>query len=123
MGSPNADDMPAAQHALLAAAHNAERAHLAGGVHATASATGPVDIAFQTGWMRRTGWDLMFNSARRNFLMKILELPNAGRHVKDDMPHESPPEDEAQLQRIVSAVDSVFNRCDIIRSMDVSIRC
>ncbi|KAE9565998.1 hypothetical protein CGMCC3_g17825 [Colletotrichum fructicola] len=90
-GSPDADDVPAAQHALLAAAHDAERAHLAGGVRATASATGPVDIAFQTGWMRRTGWDLMFDGARRDFLVKMSELPDAGRHVEDDMPHASPP--------------------------------
>ncbi|KAF4492952.1 ATP-dependent DNA helicase tlh1 [Colletotrichum fructicola Nara gc5] len=123
-GTPDADDVPAAQHALLAAAHDAERAHLAGGLRATASATGPVDIAFQTGWMRRTGWDLMFDGARRDFLVKMSELPDAGRHVEDDMPLASPPEDEARLRRIVSAVDGVFNRCeDTIRSMDISMRC
>ncbi|KAK1837446.1 hypothetical protein CCHR01_19932, partial [Colletotrichum chrysophilum] len=126
-GTPDADDVPAAQHALLAAAHDAERAHLAGGLRVTASATGPVDIAFQTGWMRRTGWDLMFDGARRDFLVKMSELPTAGRDVQDvdedDMPHSSPPEDEARLRRIVSAVDGVFNRCeDTIRSMDVSCR-
>ncbi|KAJ0333793.1 hypothetical protein KNSL1_013725 [Colletotrichum chrysophilum] len=39
------------------------------------------------------------------------------------MPHASPPEDEARLRRIVSAVDGVFNRYeDTIRSMDISIR-
>ncbi|KAH9232182.1 hypothetical protein K456DRAFT_1839806 [Colletotrichum gloeosporioides 23] len=78
----------------------------AAGVHATVSAIGPVDIAFQTGWMRRTSWDLMFDSACCDFLVKI------------------PPEDKARLRRIVSAVDGVFNRCeDTIRSMDVSMRC
>ncbi|KAJ0271849.1 hypothetical protein COL940_010779 [Colletotrichum noveboracense] len=97
MGTPDADDVPAAQHALLAAAHDVERAHLAGGVRATVSATGPVDIAFQTGWMRRTGWDLMFDGACCDFLVKMLELLDAGWHVEDDMPHSSPPEDEAWL--------------------------
>ncbi|KAF6808394.1 hypothetical protein CPLU01_15675, partial [Colletotrichum plurivorum] len=61
-GTPGMDGASAAQRALLAAAHDAERAQLASGVRATATATatatGPVDVAFQTGWMRRTGWDL-----------------------------------------------------------------
>ncbi|KAK1579886.1 uncharacterized protein LY79DRAFT_693509, partial [Colletotrichum navitas] len=60
----------------------------------------------KTGPMRRTGWDLMFNSAYRDFLVRII------------------PEDKAQLQRIISAVDSVFDCCkDTIWSMDVSMRC
>ncbi|KAK2005687.1 hypothetical protein LZ32DRAFT_545546 [Colletotrichum eremochloae] len=60
----------------------------------------------ETGWMRRTGWDLMFDGARRDLLVKIT------------------PEDEAWLKRITSAVDGVFDRCeDTIRSTDVSMRC
>ncbi|TQN63687.1 hypothetical protein CSHISOI_11754, partial [Colletotrichum shisoi] len=115
--------------ALLAAAHDAERAHLASGLRATATAaaTGPVDIAFQTGWMRRTGWDLMFDGARRDFLVKMSELPAVGpdaRDAKDDMPYVSTPKDEARLQRIMSSVDGVFDCCeDTIRSTDVSMRC
>ncbi|OBR02085.1 hypothetical protein CH63R_14386 [Colletotrichum higginsianum IMI 349063] len=128
-GTPDADDAPAAEQALLAAAHDAERAHLASGLRATATATatGPVDMAFQTGWMRRTGWDLMFDGARRDFLVKMSELPAVGPDAwdaEDDMPSVSTPEDEARLQRIMSAVDGVFDRCeDTIRSMDVSMRC
>ncbi|KAK2036138.1 hypothetical protein LZ31DRAFT_430087, partial [Colletotrichum somersetense] len=79
--------------------------------------------------MRRTGWDLMFDGARRDFLVRMSELPAVGADVRnpsaeDDMPYVSTPEDEARLQRVVSAVDGVFDRCeDTIRSMDVTMRC
>ncbi|KAF6802469.1 hypothetical protein CMUS01_15342 [Colletotrichum musicola] len=77
--------------------------------------------------MRRTGWDLMFDGTHCDFLVILSELLAAGRDVwdaEDNMPHTSPPEDEARLRRIVSAVDGVFDRCeDTIRSMDVSMRC
>ncbi|KAK1973192.1 hypothetical protein LZ30DRAFT_775993 [Colletotrichum cereale] len=132
-GTPGAYGAPTAQEALLAAAHDAERAHLANSPRAaaatTTTATGPVDIAFQTGWMRRTGWDLMFDGTRRDFLVRMSELPAVGADVRnpnaeDDMPYVSTAEDEARLQRIVSAVDGVFDRCeDTIRSMDVTMRC
>ncbi|KAK1613526.1 hypothetical protein BDP81DRAFT_513408 [Colletotrichum phormii] len=58
------------------------------------------------GWMRRTGWDLMFDGARRDFLVRISR------------------EDETRLQHIMSAVDGVFDRReDTIRHTDVSMRC
>ncbi|TQN64490.1 hypothetical protein CSHISOI_10929, partial [Colletotrichum shisoi] len=77
--------------------------------------------------MRRTGWDLMFDGACRDFLVKMSELPAVGLDAwdaEDDMPYVSTLEDEAWLQRIMLAVDGVFDYCeDTIRSMDVSMRC
>ncbi|KAF6784887.1 hypothetical protein CMUS01_16589 [Colletotrichum musicola] len=59
---------------LLAAAHDTERAHVASGLRATGIATGPVDVAFQTGWMCRIGWDLMFDGVRRDFNVTMSEM-------------------------------------------------
>ncbi|KAK1950832.1 hypothetical protein LY78DRAFT_708415 [Colletotrichum sublineola] len=59
-----------------------------------------------TSWMRRTGWAELFDGARRDILVAI------------------PPDDEARLQRIVSAVDGLMDRCeDTVRHTDVSMRC
>ncbi|KAL0764704.1 hypothetical protein CaCOL14_012794 [Colletotrichum acutatum] len=127
-GDPSPQAAPAAQQqALLAAAHHAERAYLASSPCVTTAATGQVDVAFQTGWMRRAGWDLMFDGARRDLLVKMSQLPALVRdrwEAEDDMPHASSREDEARLQYIMSAVDGVFDRCeDTIRHTDVSMRC
>ncbi|TQN64886.1 hypothetical protein CSHISOI_10700, partial [Colletotrichum shisoi] len=69
----------------------------------------------------------MFDGARRDFLVKMSELPAVGpdaQDAKDDMPYVSTLEDEARLQRIMLSVDGVFDRCkDTIRSTDVSMRC
>ncbi|KAK0370042.1 hypothetical protein CLIM01_12595 [Colletotrichum limetticola] len=127
-GDPSPQAAPTAQQqALLAAAHHAERTYLASSPCVTTAATGQVDVAFQTGWMRRTGWDLMFDGARRDLLVKMSQLPAPVRdrwEAEDDMPHASSREDEARLQYIMSAVDGVFDRCeDTIRHTDVSMRC
>ncbi|KAF6806143.1 hypothetical protein CPLU01_15927, partial [Colletotrichum plurivorum] len=66
--------IPPRETGLLAAVHDTERAHVASGLRATATATGPVDVAFQTGWMCRIGWDLMFDGVRRDFLVTMSEM-------------------------------------------------
>ncbi|OLN81182.1 hypothetical protein CCHL11_10361 [Colletotrichum chlorophyti] len=112
-----ADDLlrnaSAAQQALLAAAHDAERSHLASRPSATSTITSQVDLAFQTNWMRRTGWDAMFDGACRDTLLKMSELPSPtrdGHTSENDMLPISPPGDEARLRHIVSAVDGAFDR-------------
>ncbi|KDN68961.1 hypothetical protein CSUB01_11835 [Colletotrichum sublineola] len=60
--------------ALLAAAHDAERSH-----HLVsrppAADSGPIDLAMETNWMRRTGWAEIFDGARRDNLVAMAELP------------------------------------------------
>ncbi|KAF6785961.1 hypothetical protein CSOJ01_15498 [Colletotrichum sojae] len=124
------------QRALLAAAHDAERARLASRLPAAATDEGRVDPALQTNWMRRTGWAGTFEGARRDILATMTQLPasmnssaplSTGLHLGLDGegdPLISPPEDEARLRCIVSAVDGLLDRCeDTIRHTDVSIRC
>lgn len=81
-----------------------------------------------TNWMRRTGWETIFEKAHRGFLVALLELPRpcSGPLVlftSSDAIIESSEKDEMKLYRIVAALDRLFDRCgDTVRHTDVSIR-
>lgn len=96
---------------------------------ATATSTGSLDMAVNTNWMRRTGWNETFAGANRKLLVELVQMPRGrGQRINlgtyDDTVLCSCEEDERKLALIVSALDRVFDRCeDTVRHTDVSIRC
>ncbi|KAI1839744.1 hypothetical protein JX266_014045 [Neoarthrinium moseri] len=104
-------------------------ARLAAG-HPAMDGIGRPDMAIQTNWMRRTGWQRMFEGdVRRDLLAKLTLIASKGDRqdfgvYQDGIKVFSSAEDERQLCRIVTALDELRQRCeDTVRHTDVSIRC
>ncbi|PVH90430.1 hypothetical protein DM02DRAFT_507982, partial [Periconia macrospinosa] len=109
--------------------HHNELERVAERQKATTTSTGSLDMAVNTNWMRRTGWNETFAGANRKLLVELVQMPrgrgqciNLGTY--NDTVLCSGEEDEQKLALMVSALDRVFDRCeDTIRHTDVSIRC
>ncbi|PWI64591.1 hypothetical protein PCL_09521 [Purpureocillium lilacinum] len=114
------DDNSAASRAIRERAEEIcrqEKMYLAAGA-ATASATAmtPEQAIMMTNWMRRTGWEDIFEKAHRGFLVALSALPQPGTgplilSVSGVAIAESPEEDESKLHTIVAALDRLLDRC------------
>lgn len=117
--------------AILRQIHQAEQDHIqrqAAGQQDFDGDSAP-DLAMQTNWMRRTGWQQMLKGARhRDILVGMATMPtNGGAHCfgfcADGTEVRSSAEDEMKLCRMVTALDQIRRRCeDTVRHTDGSIR-
>lgn len=105
-----------------------EKLHLASQVASMSDKTSAQNI-MMTKWMRRTGWEIMFQGAHRDFLVALSDLPypQSGPLVlttpDNVIQAESSEEDETKLCIIVAALDRLFDRCtDTVLHTDASIR-
>lgn len=110
--------------------HHTERDRLANERSATAvTETGGEDISLISNWMRRTGWIEMFAEANRALLARLTELPYSSESglylgTYEGVELYSCYDDEKRLARVVTALGSIFDRCeDTARHTDTSIRC
>jgi hypothetical protein len=85
-------------------------------------------MAFDTNWMRRTGWAKTFADADRSFLMKLAQMPQVADHglllgTSNGTDLYSCKADEQRLVLMVAALGRVFDQCaDTVRHTDVSMR-
>ncbi|KNB04657.1 hypothetical protein FOXG_06708 [Fusarium oxysporum f. sp. lycopersici 4287] len=89
----------------------------------------PVSIALQTNWMRRTGWETMFQDTRRNILVALTELPNCRTNqpmplgIQGEEVIYSLARDERKLASMMVALDRLLDQCgETVRRTDVCLR-
>ncbi|KAJ0129484.1 Retrovirus-related Pol polyprotein from transposon RE2 [Fusarium oxysporum f. sp. albedinis] len=86
----------------------------------------PVSIALQTNWMRRTGWETMFQDTRRDILVALTELPNCRTNqpmplgIQGEEVIYSLARDERKLASMMVALDRLLDQCgETVRRTDV----
>ncbi|KAG6996471.1 hypothetical protein FocnCong_v014856 [Fusarium oxysporum f. sp. conglutinans] len=89
----------------------------------------PVSIALQTNWMRRTGWETMFQDTRRDILVALTELPNCRTNqpmplgIQGEEVIYSLARDERKLASMMVALDRLLDQCgETVRRTDVCLR-
>ncbi|KAI5460648.1 hypothetical protein BGZ63DRAFT_358609, partial [Mariannaea sp. PMI_226] len=81
-----------------------------------------------TNWMRRTGWEELFNTANKKVLIAFSTLPLADgqNHFISDYNRQAlqnPALDESKMHSITVALDLLFDCCyNIVRHIDIIIR-
>jgi hypothetical protein len=83
----------------------------------------------QTNWMRRAGWEGLFQDARRDILVSLTELParrtdrSLALGVIDGQAICSLARDERKLASMMTALDRLLDQCgDTARGTDVCLR-
>ncbi|KAG4279075.1 hypothetical protein FPRO04_13760 [Fusarium proliferatum] len=109
-----------------------ERARLKeiqGGLTSLHDSASPACIALQSNWMRRTGWETMFQDTRRDILVALTELPNCRNNqpmplgIQGEEVIYSLARDERRLASMMVALDRLLDQCgETVRRTDVCLR-
>ena len=115
---------------LLERIHSEEEAHVRARRAEMSTDVGGTDMTLISNWMDRTGWKELFDGENRALLVALTQLPDTYNprglclNHCDRQEVLSPAMDEMRLSKLLSALNTAFERCkDTAKHTSVFIRC